>query len=536
MKIAQTVAGILEQHVTLEVECIDRMYLNVYVPQLQQVNGVVGFFRGHRKQVIASSALMGPISKKFIGAIESFIEENNIPVVEFRKGQRKDEVAKERLAKFNGEEGIVFIGKAQEKASVFRTEKRRNPETGQSYPWIVRSTAMVNHYYFYGLDRDFGPFFLKFCSYFPYNGRLYLNGHEYAKQQLSRKQIEYQALDNGVQSCEEVQKLQQICDGLSAEKIDAFCRKWLRLLPHPFSGADRKAGYRYALSILQSEFSLTQVLDRPVHGRQFFEEVIRENIDLGRPDQVQLLFDRKVIRTTPGLFRTRIITEGVTPSLHVQYKNTRVKQYHKEGRALRTETTINDARDFGIGKRIHNLPALREVGFQANRRLLATERISHDCIMAEETFQKLNRPLQAEAQRASALRFADPRVQALWNALLVFRLLPKGFSNAQLRRHFAELLGKSPDHITAGAMTYQLRRLRLHGLIQRIPKTHRYEVTDLGFRAGLFFSKVYSRILRPGVAFTLPQIVATDSPLRRAFNTVNSEVHSWIQNAKLTAA
>lgn len=536
MTIPRTVAEIMDQHVTLELECIDRMYLNVYVPQLQHVNGAVGFFRGHRKQIIASSALMSPISKKFVGAIESFVEENNIPVVEFRKGQRKDDIARERLAAFKGEEGIVFVGKAQEKASVFRTEKRRNPLTGQSYPWIVRSTAMVNHYYFYGLDRDFGPFFVKFCSYFPYNGKLYLNGHEYAKQQLGRKKIEYEALDNGVQSCGDIKRLQGICDGLSAEKIDAFFRKWLRLLPHPFSAADWKAGYRYALSILQSEFSLTQVLDRPVHGRQFFEEVIRENIDLGRPDQVQLLFDRKVIRTTPGLFRTRIITEGVTPSLHVQYKNTRVKQYHKEGRALRTETTINNTRDFGIGKRIHNLPALREVGFRANRRLLDTERISHDCIMAEEAFQKLNRPVQAGTQRASALRFADSRVQALWNGLLVFRLLPKGFSNAQLRQHFAELVGKSPDQITAGAMTYQLRRLRIHGLIQRIPKTHRYEVTDLGFRAGLFFSKVYSRILRPGIAFTLPEVAASDYRLRRAFNNVHLEIENWIENAKLAAA
>lgn len=80
--------------------------------------------------------------------------------MEFRRGQRKDEVAKERLAKFDREEGIVFVGKAQEKATVFRTEKRRNPQTGQSYPWIVQSAAMVNHYYFYGVDRDFGPFFL----------------------------------------------------------------------------------------------------------------------------------------------------------------------------------------------------------------------------------------------------------------------------------------------------------------------------------------------------------------------------------------
>src|SRR3954465_14945955 len=170
-----------------------------------------------------------------------------------------------------------------------------------------------------------------------------------------QEKIGFEALDNGVLSCDDPKRLQAICDGLSAEKIDSLLRKWLRLLPHPYEARDRKAGYRYQISILQTEFSLPQVLDRPVTGRVFFEEVIRENLDIGRPSQVQLIFDRRVNKTTPGLFRTRVLTEGVIPSLHVDYKNTRIKQYHKEGRALRTETTINNTRDFGIGKLLKNL-------------------------------------------------------------------------------------------------------------------------------------------------------------------------------------
>ena len=111
------------------------------------------------------------------------------------------------------------------------------------------------------------------------------------------------------------------------------------------------------------------MLDRPLTGRVFFEEVIRDNLDIGRPDQISLIFEKRVNRRTPGRFRTRVITEGVTPSLYVDYKHTRIKQYHKEGQALRTETTINDTRDFGVGRRLKNLPALREIGFNANRRL-----------------------------------------------------------------------------------------------------------------------------------------------------------------------
>ena len=317
MTLPRTAAQVLKDHVTLEVEGIDRMYLNVYQPRLQTDRGVAAFFRFHRGETFASSALMAPMSTAFIAAVERFVEQEQIPLITFTKGQRKDDIAKQYHAQSSGTEGIRFVGKAQEKTSVFRTEKRRNPETGQTYPWIVRSTAMVNHYYFYGFDDDFGPFFIKFCSYFPDNAKLCINGHEYVKRQLVKAGVAFEALDNGILTCADPRRLQRLCDGLSAAKIDALLRKWLRRLPHPFTAKDRAADYRYDVSMLQAEFSLTQVLDRPLSGRVFFEEVIRENLDLGRPDQVQLIFARRVTKRTPGRFRTRVLTEGVTPSLHI---------------------------------------------------------------------------------------------------------------------------------------------------------------------------------------------------------------------------
>src|SRR3954471_15275043 len=407
MTLPHIVADVLKEHVTLEVEGLDRMDLNVSQPRLQTDRGVAAFFRFHRGETFASSALMAPMSTAFIAAVERFVEQEQIPLITFTKGQRQDDVAKQYHAQSSGTEGIRFVGKAQEKTAVFRTEKRRNPETGQTYPWIVRSTAMVNHYYFYGLDDDFGPFFLKFCTYFPYNAKLRINGHEYVKRQLAKEGIAFEALDNGILSCANPRRLQQLCDDLSAPKIDALLRKWLKRLPHPFTVADRLAGYRYDISILQAEFSLTQVLDRPLSGRVFFEEVIRENLDIGRPDQVQLIFARRVTKRTPGRFRTRVLTEGVTPSLHIDYKHSQIEQYHKGGRALRTETTINDTRDFGIGKRLTNLPALRQVGFQANRRLLDVQRISQDCAIGEDAFRGVNEPVEVDGQRGSGLRFAD---------------------------------------------------------------------------------------------------------------------------------
>jgi len=350
--------------------------------------------------------------------------------------------------------------------------------------------------------------------------------------------IAYAALDNGFLSCAEPAQLQAICADLCAERIERFARKWLGRLPQPFTAADQAAGYQYDLSRLQVECSLTQVLDRPLTGRVFFEEVIRENLDLGRPDQVQLIFERRVTKRTPGRFRTRVITEGVTPTLHVDYKHTRIKQYHKEGRALRTETSINNPRDFAIGKRLLNLPALRQIGFQANRRLLDVQTVSHDCHIGEAAFQQVNQPLVVDTQRVAALRFADPRVQALLHSLLLFAFLPHGFANRDLRPTLSALRGLPPDDLTPGRMSYDLRRLRLHGLNARIAGSHRYRLTESGLRVALFFSRTYTRVLRPGLSDVMSQSppAAGDSKLRRAFDQATAAIDDFIQQAQLAAA
>ncbi len=148
-----------------------------------------------------------------------------IPVVSFKKGQREDDVAAEHRARFQGTEGVLFLGKAQEKVNVFRTEKRTAPN-GKRYPWIVTISVPVNQFYFYCIDEDFGPFFLKYCTYFPYNAKLCINGHEYVKRQPAKEGIALEPLGNGVLSCANPKRLQQICDGLSAEKIDSLLRKW----------------------------------------------------------------------------------------------------------------------------------------------------------------------------------------------------------------------------------------------------------------------------------------------------------------------
>ena len=542
MTLPRSVADVLSRHVLFEVESIDRLYCNLYVPQLQRAEGIVGFIHGHLGQPIASTAAIAPMSRDFVARLRSFADAHDIPRVDFARGQRKDDVMHEHLAAFEAAgrtEGVLFIGRAQEKNTVFRTEKRRAAD-GRSYPWIVRTTSVVNQFYVHCVDEDFGAFFIKFSSYFPYGARLLVNGHHYAQAQAARAGIGFTALDNGFAACDDVPGLQAICDSLTEDKIEALARKWLAILPCPYSAADQAAGYRYDISVLQAEFSLTQVLDRPLTGRIFFNQVIHDNLAIGRPDQVGLVFGRRIIRkgphATPGRFRTRVITDGVTPSLHVDYKNSKIKQYHKLGKALRTETTINDTRDFGIGKRLTNLPALRQTGFSANRRLLAVQTLSHDPITGADALAQVTNPVTTgTGTRVAGLRLTDPRALALLAVLCIFRLLPNGFTNADLRRHLAPLLGKDPGLMTSGQITYDLRRLRLHGLIERIPHTFRYRVTDTGVRSARYLTRLHDRLLRTGLAELTDPSPPAPTALRAADRAYQAAIADLARQAGLAA-
>jgi hypothetical protein len=533
MNLPHNVAELQREKIAMELEGLDRIYLNACLPQLTSAAGVAAFVRYHLGYRFASTKQVAEMTERFVKSIGEFADQGHIEMLHFKKGQRKDTVMQERLAQFSKKEGVVFIGVAQEKAKVPRTERRQFGEGKGSIPWISYSTAMVNFYYFYCVDEDFGPFFLKFCSYFPYTAKLCINGHEYLKRQLSKEAIPFEDLDNGIASCADVGRAQQICDQLDAAKIERFFRKWLGCLPHPFSTADRKAGYRYQLSILQAEFSLTQIWEKAVHGRCFFEEVIRENIDLGRPEQVPLIFERKIPKKTVdgGRFRTRIITEGVIPSLHVYYKNTHLKQYHKQVGArhgLRTETTINNTYDFGVGRLVRNLPQLRKIGFAANRRLLEVETLNHDCQIGAAAFAALQQPTDVDGQHGSALRFGDVRVQAMLAVLLMMSLKIEGFRNRQLRPLLAQYIGVNECDITPGRMSYDLRRLRLHKLIERIEGTHRYQLTQTGLRTALLYSRVYARVLRPGLSILHDPRTVDNHRIARQMRRLEKEINDYI--------
>lgn len=436
------IADIIRHHVTLSVSCIDRLYLHAYMPKLQTSGGLCYYLSEHLGYPIPSPALLRPMHDRFLTAVETFATAHRIPTVAFKPGERKDDIVATYRARFTRREGVVVLGIAQEKMAAFKAHKRRTP-TGSVIFDFSRQPVAVKHFYFYVHDRDWGPAFLKIGTYVLYPIKLCLNGHEWVKQRLRRDRVRFASLDNGFLRCADPAALHAACDALGPADVQAFFDRWSQHLPWPLAVADRDAGYDHRLAIAQLEVSLTDVFDRPVQGRHFFEALIRENLDLGRPDRVSLLFPFRIRRTTPAPrfgYRTRVITDGVEPSLHVEYKHSHVKQYFKEQHALRTETTINNPNDFYVNKGLANLPHLRDLGHQVNRKLLEVERISQHCVLTQDALDRLQVPTVVAGQRVPALRFGDPRVMALLQGLTGFAHLPAGFRNRDLRPQVEALL------------------------------------------------------------------------------------------------
>ncbi len=535
-------ATLLRDHVTLKCRCIDRIFLQAYVPKLQSVGQVCTFLRWQRNFKIPSSAAFGKIGDAYVKAIHNFAEKENIPVVQFKKGENKEEKARPYIeaAALEGKDRVVFIGIAQEKASAWRSWPAKGHEN-RAHPHMEwgRQMVFVNHFYFYIWDSDWGGAFWKTNAYAPFPIWLWLNGHEWAKRQLEKAGIGYDALDNGFRTCDDPAKLEKICDRLGPGAVKNFFWRWLDRLPTPFTKADFRGGYVYDLAFRQFEISDTRVFDRPQAGRMWFESVIRDHLDIGRPNQIALVFNRLVTRKTPGTFRTRVLTKGVDPTLCCYYKSSRLKQYFKEGKALRTETVICDTKDFGIGRRVcsKNWSALRDVGESANRRLCDAEAADAQPAPDVATFCQVTQPSKTDdGLYAAGLRFGDSRVMAILAALVGFCNVVVGFKNAELVARIGALLADTP--YSSRQATYDLRRLKRKGLIVKIPRSHRYQLTDLGRRVAVLFTKTYGRVLAPGLTALdprLPDDVAASNPVAVAWRRLDNALEDFIESGLVAA-
>jgi hypothetical protein len=531
-----TVNDVLDGHVALDLQCLDRRYLHGYLGQLQ-VSGQVIQFPGHRGYPIPSRACLQQIGDAFRRRVASFAEASHIPVVTLKAADGNIEVMKPYLDKAaaTGRSQVAAIGVAQEPQRVL-IARQRPTDPGKCPQFSFdKKDRRVTVYYFYLWDAGFGPAFIKICTYCPWPMKIWVNGHEWAKQQARKIGFAFTEMSNGFASAEDPAVLQRICDALQPGTINVFFQRWLARLPLPPGAAGQRAGYRRELPMAQVEVSRTIVFTQPRHARSFFEALVTGNLDLGRPDTIEIIFGRRIIngrqRATQGTFKTNVITRGTEVTINAFYRHSRIKQYLKDGRALRIETVINSPTDLRIGRRLHNLDELQEAARAINTRLLHTERAGQGCVLANPVFERIAHPsVTPDGRRATAMRFGDSRVQALAGALCQTACAVTGITSRSLRALMTGLPG-APYSMTQAS--YDLARLSRNGLITRRPHTNTYDLTPDGLSFAIFYTKVHDRVLAPLFAVGQPQ---APPPLRAALTTIQHHIDDRLATARLPMA
>ena len=533
-----TAADVVAGHVRLDISCLDRLYLNGYVGKLQTPGGVVYFFRDHRGKPIRSPALFEPIGEKFRRDMKSCAQASGIPVIVFRAGERKAEVMAPYLqaAAAAGRSQVVALGCAQEFQRVW-TARKRATDPGRCPQFsFTKEQRGVSVFYVYIFDEQMGPGFIKICTYFPYPVKVWLSGHERARRQAAAAGIGFTALSSGFASCDDPEGLQQICDRFGPGTVQVWFERWMARIPLPLTGADRDAGYWRELSMRQIETSRTLVFDDDCHARAFFEALLRENMDLGRPENAGLLFRRGQRRGRPAIppargFRTAIDQHCDMVTLNVFYKNSRVRQYLKDGIALRIETVVNSPADPGCNRMLGNLPRLQARAHAIHDRLLHTETAGQDAALVSPVIERITRPtVTDDGRKAPALRFGDLRVQALAGATAAMLFTVTGITNRSLRALMTGLLHRPHSMNQA---SYDLSRLARNGLIRRVPGRNRYTLTRDGLLSAHFYTKVYDHTLR---RLTAPDRPNAPPELTAALDTLDQLIARHITQANVPTA
>jgi hypothetical protein len=527
-----TLADILDGHAVLDIACLDRIYLNGYVPGLQTSGQVVGFLH-HRGFPISSPAALGKVGNAFRAAMARYAEANSIPWIRFGKGDRKVEVIRPYLeaAEREGRPRVVAIGVAQESQWAWDATQKNKPGGA---PWFsyYRADRRVTCYYAYIWDDRMGPGFIKVCAYAPYPVKVWLNGHAAVRQMAAAAGLDVAPLANGFASCADPAALQDLCDQLAARHLRMFFERWMARLPLPLGNADRAAGYWWELAMRQVETSRTIVLDDPRRARTVFEQLLAGNMHLGRPEHVEVVFGRKVTSATPGVFSTRLLNRPDQVTVNFSFRHSRIKIYLKEDRALRVETVCNDPADLGCRRGLDNLRELQARARDCNARLMQAIRVGQGSgCLASPAFERIAQPtLTEDGRRAPALRFGDPRVQALAGSLAVLGFAVTGITNKSLRAWMTGLLGQP---YTMTKASYDLARLSRNGLITRRPHANTYDLTSDGQLFAVFYPKVHDQVLYPLMA---GQVITTPAEVRRALHVIDRHIASLTAAAALRRA
>jgi len=482
--------------------CFDRILLNALIQPFQQPERVVGFFGSYRKQYPVSRDILRGIAERFQNWVRNRALKWGVPIVEAPRG-RRDEFVDPYFRRAKPDQVVVIL-KAREPARIMIAIGNK-----QDNRWHLQiAQRWVQQYNFYVNDRRWGRMFVRLCPYLPFSARVYFNQHHWLANHLRQEGIQFQQCSNAFLRCKDPKRLQQLADSLTSRDLLTCAHKWLAAFTPFFTEQERRqAGCQHRLFFAQVEYCDNLIFHRRAALDRLGERLLDANRTIGQPNKITTIFGRKVTKQYRGKLQT--VIEDIqlpNPVIRSHYGKGFIKQYVRDHLNLRTEPATNNVTDYGIKKAVEHLPALRaKLSSIIDSYLNVQQDILETFVDRGQLRQLAQTTVLPNGRRIPGLKLDHPRQLALMHALVRFANIAAAntFTTQELYPHTLRALGSAPDDYRLASMRYDLYKLRAKGLVHKLPRSRRYQLTPHGYSLCLVFLKLFERVYAPLTASLL---------------------------------
>jgi hypothetical protein len=521
--------------------CFDRMVLSGYLLGLQRPGQVVYWLRTVKGIPAITKQVLSERTARYVGWVESYARNQRIPLQWAEKGVNKEEYVRPYLRKMEraNRYGVYFILQAKEQGWTYRPGYRMVLQSdGSEYPLLHKHRSRYRFYYFYIRDEVLGPMVMRMGTFVPFEASYYLNGHSYIAQELRRQGIGFRRDDNAFLAVDDVAKLQAVADGLSGEVIEKRLERWTFLLGPKFSEKDRRG------AVLERSYYLHQVeycrnfiflRNRPI--RELFERSCELGLWELTADKVVNIFGGQKRHRLNGKVQTTLERMDGRHVFRAYWKHAWLKQYAKFWTYLRDELTSNNLGDFGLLKGIAHLGEVRKKFLCILDRFAG---VQAENLNVHGDFPLLTRialPVVHGKVHIAGIRVQDPRMIRLLEVLLHAGTEVGGWTTRQLLDEIHQRFGLRLERYDLSSLRYDLRKLKAHGLLERVDGHYRWRLTNKGQRLAILFLLFHRRLCGPLAASQFhrrpdPQHQPKLSKLEAAYHKADQAIDEILNNLR----
>ena len=502
----ETFTQLFGSWLTLVYHCFDRIVIQGYLPLLTREAHIVHFFRDVHHLYPITKEVLRQRTHEYQHWVEAFARNHHIPLQwpekdMKKKGLRQEDyvrpfgLAMERRKRF----GVYFIFKVMEQGPTFRSCPPTYPTDDPHYRILKRHWSPYTHYYFYIRDEVLGPMILCVGSFLPFPARYWINGHSFIASELQRRGIRFRKDDNAFLGVSNPQALQAAADRLSPEIIRPRLDYWTLVLGPKFSKKDRAAiPLQRAYSLNQVEYALNFVFRRhfPIH--KIFERSAELGVFCLTADKIAQIFGVRKHKRLRGKLHSMLekLDHG-HHVLRVYCKSLVARLYEKFSTFLRLEICVNRLKDLGLNKGLKNLGALRTKLVTITARLADIEGELLNVHVDFPLFQRLALPVSSGKSKIPGIKIHDIRIIRLMEVLLHGGPQVNGWRTAQIWEALLTAFALSPQAYTLNQLRYDLRKMKGHGLLERVGQHYAYRLTQKGTRVAALFVLFHKRVCGP---------------------------------------